>query len=110
MKPDLLLQEKQSGRIIVLDTKFTAHSLVKNRWGGEGFSSNHLYQMYTYLKTQEHISDKYRQALGILLYPMVNQTNISEEVVLQELSLRIESVDLTDPWLGIEKRLLDLIY
>src|ERR1041385_3739314 len=30
MVPDLVLQEKLSGRIIILDTKFTAHSLIRS--------------------------------------------------------------------------------
>jgi 5-methylcytosine-specific restriction enzyme subunit McrC len=109
MIPDLLLQEKSSGRIILLDTKFTAQSLVKNRWGREGFVSSHLYQLYAYLKTQEHISKVHRQASGILLYPTVGQYNLSEKIDLQDLSLRIESVDLTAPWPDIERNLLDII-
>jgi 5-methylcytosine-specific restriction enzyme subunit McrC len=109
MKPDLLLQEKSSGRIILLDTKFTAQSLVKNRWGREGFISSHLYQLYAYLKTQEHISEQHRQASGILLYPTVGQYNLSEKIDLQDLSLRIENVDLTGPWPDIERNLLAII-
>ncbi|MGH7493675.1 MAG: 5-methylcytosine restriction system specificity protein McrC [bacterium] len=42
MKPDLVLEEKSSRRIVVLDTKFTAQSLVKSQWSTQGFNSSHL--------------------------------------------------------------------
>jgi len=109
MVPDLFLQEKSSGRIIILDTKFTAQSLIKNQWGGEGFNSGHLYQLYAYLKTQEHVSEHHRQASGILLYPVVSKEKISERVCLQNQTVRIESVDLVAPWEEIEQHLLALI-
>jgi 5-methylcytosine-specific restriction enzyme subunit McrC len=109
MFPDLVLKNKSSGNIIVLDTKFTAQSLVKNPWGAEGFDSSHLYQLYTYLKTQEHLSEQHRHASGILLYPLVSQLNFSENIELQDFSIRIEYVDLTAPWQEIENHLLNLI-
>jgi 5-methylcytosine-specific restriction enzyme subunit McrC len=109
MKPDLLLQEKSSGRMIVLDTKFTAQSLANNRWGRERFISSHLYQLYAYLKTQEHLSDLHRRASGILLYPTAGRLDLSEKIDLGDLSLGIESVDLTAPWQHIERSLLELI-
>lgn len=110
MTPDIILQEKSTGRIVALDTKFTAQSLVMNQWGGEGFNSGHLYQLYAYLKTQEHVSEHHRRASGILLYPVVNQIKISEVIALQEQSLIIETVDLTAPWQNIEQKLLEVIH
>jgi len=109
MYPDLILEEKSSGRIVVLDTKFTAQSIVKNQWGGETFDSKHLYQLYTYLKTQEHLSEQHRQALGILLYPAANYPDLSEKIELQDKTLRIECVNLAADWEGIEHRLLELV-
>ncbi len=108
MYPDLVLEEKSSGRIVVLDTKFTAHSIVKNRWDGQSFDSGHLYQLYAYLKTQEHLSEPHRCASGILLYPAIN-TYLSEKIILRSQTLRIESVDLSAPWTEIERHLLDII-
>jgi len=108
MKPDLILREKSTGRIIILDTKFTAKSLVENRWGKEMFSSSHLYQLYTYLSTQEHLSERHSKAAGILLYPTVRE-ELSEVVELPRHQMRIACVNLAAPWLQIEQRLLDLI-
>lgn len=109
LQPDLILREKSSGRLVILDTKFTASSLVKGQWGNITFDSKNLYQLYTYLKTQEHLSEQHRRAIGILLYPAVTQPKISESITLQEQTLRIESVDLSQPWQEIEQSLLDII-
>jgi 5-methylcytosine-specific restriction enzyme subunit McrC len=110
MIPDIVLQERTGteGRMIVLDTKFTAHSLVENAWGKAVFDSSHLYQLYTYLKSQEHLSEAHRRAVGILLYPAV-RNRFSEKVTLQDQVIRLESVDLAAPWQEVERQLLELI-
>ena len=110
MIPDIVLQEKRqgAGRMIVLDTKFTAQSLVENQWGKAVFDSSHLYQMYAYLKSQEHVSEAHRRAVGILLYPAVHN-RFSEKVRLQDQVIRLESVDLAAPWQEIEGQLLELV-
>jgi 5-methylcytosine-specific restriction enzyme subunit McrC len=108
MVPDLLLQERSSGQMIILDTKFTVHSLVENPWGKPVYDSSHLYQMYAYLKSQEQVSEAHRQASGILLYPAV-QHQLSETIRLQGHSIRIESLDLATPWEEVEQQLLRLI-
>jgi 5-methylcytosine-specific restriction enzyme subunit McrC len=107
MQPDLILQNKTSGKIIVLDTKFTAESLKENQWGKQTFDSSHLYQLYAYLNSQNHLSEQYRKASGILLYPAIHN-KLSERVELEDHTMRIESVDLTAPWQDIEQQLLDI--
>jgi 5-methylcytosine-specific restriction enzyme subunit McrC len=109
MQPDIVLENRRSGRIVIIDTKFTAKSMVANQWGKEGFDSGHLYQLYSYLKTQEHLSEHYRLAEGILLYPAINQTEISESIKLQDQAMRIVTVDLTKAWQDVEARLKNII-
>jgi 5-methylcytosine-specific restriction enzyme subunit McrC len=108
MVPDLVLEHTKTGQVIILDTKFTAGSLVDNQWGKPVYDSSHLYQLYAYLRSQEQASAGYRSAQGILLYPVV-QGRLSEKVELQEHIIRIESVDLSAAWQQVEKQLLDLI-
>jgi 5-methylcytosine-specific restriction enzyme subunit McrC len=108
MQPDLVIQNDRSGEIIVLDTKFTAKSLVENEWGKEIFDPSHLYQLYAYLGSQAHVSDAHRKASGILLYPAV-RNKLSERIELQDHVIRIECVDLSAPWREIEAQLLGLI-
>jgi 5-methylcytosine-specific restriction enzyme subunit McrC len=108
MIPDLILQQKTTGQMLILDTKFTAHSLIENQWGKQVYDSSHLYQIYAYLKSQEHLSEAHRAASGILLYPAVGQ-KFSEKFKLQGHMIRIESVDLAAPWQEIERQLIELV-
>ncbi len=108
MVPDLILQETSSGRLVIIDTKFTVHSLVENQWGKQVFDSSHLYQLYAYLKSQEHVSQAHRNAVGILLYPAV-QSRLSERIELQDHVMRIESVDLAAAWQEVERQLLEVV-
>ncbi|MDQ3006346.1 MAG: hypothetical protein M3R47_13315 [Chloroflexota bacterium] len=108
MQPDLVLQERSSSRSIILDTKFTAHSFIENQWGKEVFDSSHLYQLYAYLRSQEHLSEAHRMGIGILLYPVIDD-RFSERIELQDHIMRVESIDLASPWQDIESRLLELV-
>ena len=108
MIPDLILQERATGQILLIDTKFTAGSLVENQWGKPMYDSSHLYQLYAYLRSQEHLSQAHRNAAGILLYPAV-QAQLSERVELQGHVIKIECVDLAVAWQDVEKRLVELI-
>lgn len=108
MIPDLVLQEEISNQIIILDTKFTAHSLIENQWGKPIFDSSHLYQLYAYLKSQEQLSEAHHSTMGMLLYPAIRSA-LSEKIELQGHVIRIESIDLAAPWQEIEKHLIELI-
>ena len=108
MVPDLVLQEISSGRLIILDTKFTPHSMIENRWDKPVFDSSHLYQLYAYLRSQEHLSEGHRRATGFLLYPAIKY-RFSERIELQDHAIRIECIDLAMPWQEIEGNLLELV-
>ena len=108
MIPDLILQEHETRRVIMMDTKFTARSLVENQWGKPIYDSSHLYQLYAYLRSQEQVSAEYRSAQGILLYPAV-RAKLSERVELQGHIIRIEGVDLAADWEEVENQLLRLV-
>ena len=106
MKPDLILQSASA--LFVLDTKFTAKSLVENIWGKQQFDSSHLYQMYAYLTTQAHRSEQYQKAVGILLYPAVHE-KLAEKIELGHHTIRIECIDLCAAWQDVEEQLLGII-
>jgi 5-methylcytosine-specific restriction enzyme subunit McrC len=110
MKPDIMFTNKTNGKVVILDTKFTANSLVSNQWGRKIFNQSHLYQIYTYLKTQEHISKNYRYASGILLYPTINNQPLSEIIILPGHEIKIETINLAKDWQQIELDLLNLIH
>lgn len=108
MNPDVALEHKMLGTVVVLDTKFTAKSLVAGQWGNLTFNRDHLYQIYAYLRTQEQESDKHREATGILLYPTTKQ-KLSEAIAVQGHRIRWETIDLAQPWKEIEQELMQLI-
>ncbi len=106
--PDLQFHQHGTGRLVVLDTKFTAASLIQSPYSGTPtFNSSHLYQMYAYLRSQDDIDTHHRSAEGILLYPTVNQM-LDETIVLQGHSVRFVTVDLSEPWSSIETQLINL--
>ncbi len=104
---DLQMQHKQSRRLVVLDTKFTASVLVPGRWYNVIFDPSHLFQMYGYLRSQEHWSESHQSATGILLYPTVEH-RVSEMVRIQGHDIRWETIDLNQPWENIESDLLEI--
>lgn len=106
--PDLILRSKTTEKLIILDTKFTAHSIVTGRWGNSTFNRDHLFQIYSYLKSQETRSNQFQNATGILLYPAVNQ-QLSESVIIQNHRIRWETINLTDEWSLIETRMIEMI-
>jgi 5-methylcytosine-specific restriction enzyme subunit McrC len=54
---------------LVIDTKYYAKTLAASLYGSEKFRSENLYQLYAYLRTQEHYGASHRTASGMLLYP-----------------------------------------
>jgi 5-methylcytosine-specific restriction enzyme subunit McrC len=108
MVPDLVLKNRTTGQIIILDTKFTPESLVENRWGKPVYDSAHLYQLYAYLRSQEQVSEAHLTSSGVLLYPAAHY-KFSENVQLQEHSLRIECIDLAASWQDVERQLLEIV-
>jgi 5-methylcytosine-specific restriction enzyme subunit McrC len=105
MYPDLTLQHDVSGHLIILDTKFTAKSLVAGWWGNLTFNRNHLFQIYAYLQSQEHCSQHHESSTGILLYPTVGHA-LSTAVSIQGHEIRWETIYLAQQWEEIEKNLL----
>ncbi|MGO9243393.1 MAG: 5-methylcytosine restriction system specificity protein McrC [Verrucomicrobiia bacterium] len=108
MSADAVLHETATGRTVVLDTKFTSRSLIANRWGNRVFDSSHVYQIYAYLRSQEHLSNSDRHASGILLYPTVGE-ELDETVVVQGHPIHFRTIDLSLPWQDIESRLLSIV-
>lgn len=107
MKSDLILQH-QDGRCILMDTKFTQilqRGYYKN---AELFKSQHIYQLYTYLRSQEYVGSRFQFTQGILLYPSVGAV-IQADVQIQHYPIGFYSVDLSQSARQIEQQLLGFI-
>lgn len=108
MKPDVILEHKETKQIIILDTKFTIKSIVKGQWDNLIFNRDHLFQIYSYLKSQENRSEYYKKSTGLLLYPTTTH-HLSQTIDIQGHKIRWESINLAQPWQKIENDLLILI-
>jgi 5-methylcytosine-specific restriction enzyme subunit McrC len=91
-------------RRLVIDTKYSIRTLSDRG----SFKSDNLYQIYAYLRTQEHRSAAHLDAEGMLLYPTTTQ-DLDENILVQGHRIRIATVNLSAHWEEIESRLLALI-
>jgi len=108
MKLDILLENQSIEKRIIIDTKYTAIT-TQRQYGGESFKSNYIYQLYTYLRSQEIESDPLSlHSTGMLLHPSVGM-GYDEVVSIQGHDLRFCTVDLTLSPTEISQQLLYLI-
>ena len=108
MKPDIFFKEKQSGYAIFLDTKFMSMT-TRNQWGNQIYHSGHLYQIYTYVRSQESHLGFHPDVSGILLYPALSGLEQPEVITLPNHKIKIVCIDLTSDWKSIESRLLAIV-
>jgi len=108
LKPDIILENRITKQIIILDTKFTKKSLVEGQWDKITFNRDHLFQIYSYLKTQEDLSEFYAKSTGLLLYPTISD-RVSHSIEVQGHKIIWESINLAQPWQQIEKDLISII-
>ncbi len=108
MRTDITLTSRRPPpRRIVVDTKYSATTLSTGRYGVEKFKSENLYQIYAYLRTQEHRGETYRCAEGLLLYPTTAH-ELDESMIVQGHRIRVATVNLAARWEDIHGRLLTL--
>ena len=108
MRTDIVVTKRSTPRRrLVIDTKYYEKS-VDGHWGSAKFHSGHLYQMYAYLRTQEHRSELHRDADGLLLYPRID-VELRETMKVQGHRIHVATVDLARPWPEIEARILSLV-
>ncbi|WP_404498116.1 5-methylcytosine-specific restriction endonuclease system specificity protein McrC [Arthrobacter sp. GAS37] len=108
MKTDIILENAKDCRRIVIDTKFTS-ILVRGKHDKETFKSGHLYQLYTYVRTQENESDPLSASSeGMLIYPATGRS-VRESIQLSGHKMTAATVDLTSPAVDVRQQLVNLI-
>ena len=96
METDIIVENIQAQRRIVVDTKFN-QVVTRSQFGGLRFKTAHLYQLFAYLRSQEEASDPMSiSADGILLYPSAG-LHIDETALIQKHRMRFVTVDLGRP-------------
>ncbi len=108
MRTDIILDQTDGGRRIVIDTKF--NSVVTRGWyREETLRSGYVYQIYAYLRSQEGNRDPLTEnASGLLLHPSVGDI-VNEAVVIQNHEIRFATVDLAATAKEIRKQLLQVL-
>jgi 5-methylcytosine-specific restriction enzyme subunit McrC len=108
MEVDILLDNAALGKRLIIDTKFTAITKF-NHYGQERFKREYIFQLYSYLRSQEQQDDPVSLVSeGMLLHPSIG-VNFNEKVKVQGHNMRFCTVDLTLSTSDIQKRLLSLI-
>ncbi len=109
MRTDIILDHPETGRRIVIDTKFNA--IVTPGWyREETLRSGYLYQIYAYLRSQEGNGDPLAEkATGLLLHPAVGEM-MDEAAVIQKHKIQFATVDLAATAKEIRKQLLTICH
>ena len=108
MQTDIVLDHVDTGRRIVVDTKFTSIT-TKGQYKEETLRSGHIYQMYAYLRSQEANGDSLATAAsGLLLHPAIGEM-VDESAVIQGHEIRFATVDLGAEAGEIRKQFLQVV-
>ncbi len=107
MRTDIILEHSETHRRIIVDTKFNS-ILVKSQYREAVLRSGYLYQIYTYLRSQEGGDSLASTASGLLLHPAVDGM-LNEQVVIQNHAIRFATVDLGASAKTIRAQLEDVI-
>jgi 5-methylcytosine-specific restriction enzyme subunit McrC len=107
MQTDVSIERKN--KKIIVDAKYYKETLAVH-YETEKFRSGNLYQLYSYLRNVElDLSNPLNASCeGILVYPTV-QRELNESFQMGNHVVRIMTVDLSQDWRSIDKRLKEII-
>ena len=108
MAPDIVLTNKESGQRVVIDTKWYS-SAVSHYYGRETVHNNNLYQMWSYLSSQDSRGPEWRRATGILFYAQTVEGARRLRKRIDAHPFRVHTLDLSRRWQVIECYLRGLI-
>jgi len=108
MKTDIVIDNVSKSNRIIVDTKFT--SVLRKGWHRtKTLKTEYIYQMYSYLRSQEGQGDDLdNNSAGILLHPAIGES-IDESVFIQGHQMRFLTVDLTKSHQEIKQSLLAFV-
>lgn len=106
MQTDISLESLS--RRIIIDTKFYRDVLQQRPGYTRSFRSENLYQLFSYLKNSAPSAESEPPVEGMLIYPE-NGQELDGQFMIQGHRVRIATVDLCQPWQGIDSRLKSLI-
>ncbi len=109
MRPDVVLTRRDSGAVVVIDTKFYS-SVLYDSGSGPTVNPDHVYQLYAYLQSLDGNDVRVRDSSGILLYGEPEKEDVDFCTEIDGHPFRVYTLDLTkEKWEDIEKDLLELV-
>lgn len=108
MEADIILKQKNASRTVLIDAKFT--NIVTKSYQGHKdiFKSGYLYQIYTYLRSQEYEGSKWKFTDAMFIHPALGQSFLGM-VNIQGYPFHFCTVDLTQESELIRSELLRFI-
>jgi 5-methylcytosine-specific restriction enzyme subunit McrC len=94
-------------RTIIIDAKYYKDAL-QTHYDSRTVHSDNLYQLVAYLRGSNQKASSGKSIEGILVYP-VGEQSVDLSFKIDEYPVRIYTVNLGQPWYGIEADLLTLI-
>lgn len=105
METDVYLEG--SARRMIIDTKYYVEAL-QERYGTVSYRSEHLYQLFAYVRNDAAARPEAIVVDGMLLYPTVHRA-LDSTFLIHGHRIRVATVDLAQPWERVEDRLLALV-
>ncbi len=107
MRTDIEILNRKSGHRTIIDTKF-AEILKTGQFGNIGLKSGYVYQLYSYVRSQEAIgADETFRTSGMLIHPSVGYA-LLENTTIQGHRFSFATVDLMGSPKEISERLLHI--
>lgn len=104
MKTDVMLEDSDQKKALIIDAKYYAHTLsVDGRYGTSKIWSNHLYQIYTYVKNRDRNPDE--NVSGMLLYAGTDELNPDSDYKMDGNRIRVKTLNLDCDFQEVKKQL-----
>ena len=105
MRTDIMLEQK--GATLIIDAKYYQDSLQTGRYGNKTIRSGHLYQIFTYVKNKDLLSDG--SVSGLLLYAGTEEDSPDMEYQLSGNKISAKSLDLNCDFIRVQEQLDQII-
>jgi 5-methylcytosine-specific restriction enzyme subunit McrC len=94
-------------RCVVMDTKYYGEALQSGQYKTT-VRSDHLYQLYSYLRHIRSKVDKVADTCGMLVYPTVERS-LKLKYVIDGYAVEVRTLNLDQPWQGVSADALKLL-
>ena len=103
MESDIMLSDRASGKKLIIDTKYYK-TILPTSFGAEKLRSAHLYQIFTYVKNEDH--GRTGLVDGILLYAKTDEEiALNQDYEMGGNRIGVRTLDLNMSFANIRKQL-----